>query len=269
MENPTYLYKQGFLDPNLTKWIMECKQRYSDWFSLAVRVNEIAMDVLHKLEAHNRLVHEMLLASLYLRTLHNYQGMILMAERGMISQGRILVRAMLDSMFPLVAIAKDHSFAPIYARNHQLQLVKYVEKVQKLTSTRIPELELPEAQSRITELRNEIKKFGIKEIKTEELADKAGLKDWYLTAYAQLSGTVHSRAGDLEEYLVLTSEQEIKELDWGPRVKGLELKLATAMDAMLLSIEHVQAISQDIFTERREALRIALTELGKRADVVA
>lgn len=261
MENPKFLTEHGFLDPQIGTWITDCRQRFSKWFSLAENTNKLGLQVLFQLDAHNHVIHELLLASLYLRTLHNYQGTLLMIERGMVTQGRVLARAMLDSVFPLVAIAKDHSFAETYAHNHLLQQVKYLEKAKKLTSARIPEIDDPKSSARAEELRSEIKRHGVKEIKTEQLAQRAGLTEWYLTAYALLSGTVHSRAGDLEEYLVMNPEGEIKEFDWGPRTKGLKTLMLSAIETMLVSIEHVQAISADWSAKPLNDMRETLKEL--------
>ena len=261
MENPEYLYEHSFLDAQIIEWIDVCREQFKSWFSLANQVNSHSLSSMFQLDAHNQVIHELMLASLYLRTLHNYQGAILMAERGMVTQARVLARAMLDSIFPLVAISKDHEFAKVYAENHLLQQVKYYEKAKKLENARIPEIDDPKNLEKEEELRKQIKDLGVKHITTEELARRADLYEWYLTAYALLSGTVHSRAGDLEEYLVLTEEQEIKELDWGPRTKGMKTLMMTAIESMLIAVEHIACISPKHPTKENNDFRSKLEDL--------
>jgi hypothetical protein len=263
MKNPECLREQGFLGPELAVWVTECRKRFAPWFNLGDRVNALAMSTLLQLDAHNRVLHELLLASLYLRTLHNYEAAIVLAERGMVTQGRVMGRAMLDSLFPLAAIAKDHEFAFTYAHNHLLQQVKYFRKAKKLSTVRIPELDDAKNRARVEELKKEITEKGVKEITTKELADRAELADWYLTAYALLSGTIHARAGDLEEYLVLAPDGEIKEFDWGPRTKGIEKLLMLVIEAMLAAVDHVQVISPKHPTQRHKELRNELASLVK------
>jgi hypothetical protein len=154
-----------------------------------------------------------------------------------------MVRAILDSLFPLVAIAKDKAFAQTYAENHTLQQLRYFRKAKKLTGSRIPEVDDPKDELRAEQLAKKIEEQGIRTITTEDLARRAGLIEWYLTAYSLLSGTVHSRAGDLEEYLVLSDANEIKEFDWGPRTKGIKTVMMTAMGSMFMAAEHVKSIS--------------------------
>ena len=242
MENSDLLVSDGFLDPKLQHWIQESRKRYPEWHRIAGDVNRFSLNVLFSLDARNGVIEELLLASLYLRILHTFQGAILLAERGMLTQGRMLARSMLEAVFPLAAIAKDSGFAKEYANKHKLQQLKFFRKAQQLGSEMVKELEDPETKQLVEELKDEIDNLSIKVLRTEDIAKKAGLHIWYLTAYAVLSGTVHSKAGDLEEYLVLGPNGEIKEFDWGPSSKGLRELLMTVTESMLMAVEHVKSI---------------------------
>jgi hypothetical protein len=261
MENPEFLASGGFLDPEIQRWIQESRRRYPTWFGIAVDVNRFALKVMLGLDVHNRAIGELLLATLYLRILHTFEGTILMAERGMLTQGRMLARSMLEAVFPLVAIAKDPATAGEYVEDHKLQKLKFFRKAQQLGSGMLEELEDPETKKLAEELKDEVDSLGLKGLRTEDLAKKAGLHNWYLTAYAVLSGTVHSRVGDLEEYLVLGENEQIKEFDWGPRDKGLEKLIMTVAEAMLIAIEHVRAICKIDAGPELTGLRERLNEL--------
>ena len=111
------------------------------------------------------------------------------------------------------------------------------------------------------ELKQEIKDQGLKEFRIKELAQRAGLENWYLTVYAVLCGTVHSRAGDLEEYLVLNDRNEIKELAVGPTDNGLKELLMAAIQTMLMAIEHVASLCKLELSTRVEEFQARLDAL--------
>ena len=92
------------------------------------------MDTLETLKVDTSLINEILLAALYLRTLHTFQATVLLAERGLLTQGRMLVRSMLDAIFPLVAIAKDGNFAKEYAESYKVQQLRFLKNAQNLDS---------------------------------------------------------------------------------------------------------------------------------------
>ncbi len=239
----TLMAEQGFLGKEIDDWKAECRRRHVQWFQLAEDVNAFGMDALEALSVHNRLINEVLLAALYLRTLHTFQATVLLAERGMLTQGRMLVRSMLDAIFPLVAIAKDENFAKEYAESHKVQQLRFLKNAQNLGPPLLDRrLKDPETKRLFDELNREIKGKRLKEFQTKELAQKAGLENWYLTVYAIHCGTVHSRAGDLEEYLVLNDKNEIKELATGPTDSGLKELVMAAIQTMLMGIEHVDSL---------------------------
>jgi len=94
-----------------------------------------------------------------------------------------------------------------------------------------------EIDSLLAELHEAKAKLKPKEITSRYLADKAGLLDFYDTAYIYFSSTVHSGVRDLEQYLSLDEKGNIKELMWGPSVTGLDSLLLTAFESMWLVVK--------------------------------
>ena len=80
------------------------------------------------------------------------------------------------------------------------------------------------------------------------------MTDYYNTIYASLCSTVHSRIRDLESHLLLNKEDDIKQLNWGPDVSGLDKVLLAANETFILSMKRVlQLFHLDQFADEFNA----------------
>ena len=80
------------------------------------------------------------------------------------------------------------------------------------------------------------------EIKIEDHAKNAGLQDFYDTAYAVLSGTIHASIRSLQEAVVLTEDNEIASLKNEPEIEDFKHLSATAIEVMLYAVKAVGSI---------------------------
>ncbi len=263
MDETGLLEKDGFLDPQVQEWIDASRKRNSSWLDLSTDTNRLAMRVLFTVDAHNRAVEELVPTLLYIRLVHAFQGVVLMAERGMVTQGRVLARSMLDTLFPLVAIVKEPARANDFVKSHWIHQRKFFRKAERLGSELIRELEDPATKHLMEEVQSKINEDNIEEIKTVQWAKRAGLECWYLTVYALLSGTVHSYVADLEEYRVFLDDTTINELNWGPRDDGLQFLMMASVEATIMAIEHIQSISNERFEESLASIRARTDDLIK------
>jgi hypothetical protein len=74
----------------------------------------------------------------------------------------------------------------------------------------------------------------IKELQTQWFANRAGLSDYYNSAYSLFSMSVHANVRDLEELVVADIEGNVKEILSGPDVTGIPPLLLTAGEALIL-----------------------------------
>jgi len=256
--------ESGFLATEIQHWIKRIRQDHSALFMLADEVNRLCQKSMFELDAHNRNVQEMLVATLYIRVLSNYQGAILLCERGMTPEARTVLRAMLEALFSLCAIAKEQKLAVDFVKEDQRRRLKFLVKYRKVYDGLPEHVDPHEIETLEEELKKE--KNEIRERSTEEWAKEAGLHDWYLTAYAVLSDSVHSKVRDLERYLFLNEKEEVVRFRWGPDDNWIQEILVTNIEGILVGLKCTISFFGQQKDKIIEDLRARLREIAVLRD---
>lgn len=181
------LEENGFLGKDIRGWIDKFRAQFKEWFELADELNRHCHALMFKIDAHSGDMEEVLVATLYLRSMTTFQSVVLLAERGLTAQGKMLARCMFDSIFPLCAISndRDHKYFVDYIEADLISRKNFTKKYRKLTTAK--EEHLRELNALESELKKEIENGKVKELKTLDWAKRAGLEDWYHSAYSTLS----------------------------------------------------------------------------------
>lgn len=200
---------------------------------------------------------QMIAAVLYARTLSTYQGLIILSERGMLDQVKMLLRCALESLFPLVAISEQSGYANklIKSEDHEQRknldkLIKYMVRVGEPTEM------LKEARDLSIEIGEKIKSEDIRKISVFDAAKDAGLNDWYDTLYSNLSNTVHASLRSLQDHLHLVDGGAVEALKNEPEIEGLGQIYTAAAEVMLHAIKalgKIFKIDVDSFIEDTSA----------------
>lgn len=241
------LDENGFLGKEIEQWIQRIRNAHPSFFALAGEVNKYCQSAMYTFEVHNKDKQEVLVSTLYIRALNNYQAAILLAERGLMPQSRVLVRAMIEALFSLCAIAKSEKYANEFILEDQRNRLRFLNKYRQLHGGLPPDVNREEVEALQQELQEDIKTSEIKKKSTEQWSIDAEMHDWYLTAYSVLSESVHSKVKDLERYLVLNDENEITEFRWGPDDHDIESILTTLIQGMLTALN----CTVSLFEQRR------------------
>ncbi len=170
-----------------------------------------------------------------------------------------MARAMIEALFTLCAICKDRKFAGEFILEDQRNRLKFPRKSKDLHGGLPTEVNQAEVEALEKELKDDVKDNDIKEKTTEQWATDAGMRDWYLSAYAIFSASVHSKVKDLERYLVLDKQNELTELRAGPDDDDIEKALMCLNQGMLTGLRCVFGL----FNLRREE---ALKSMQERLD---
>ena len=101
--------EQGFLSPDIARFIGMHREANKAAFDLADVLNRTAQRLM--LESQVRMEGDVLSENnlaqlLFARAVSNFQGTVLMAERGAVVEARTLARTCLETVFALVAAVK-------------------------------------------------------------------------------------------------------------------------------------------------------------------
>ena len=239
----TSFTEDGFLSSEIDDRVTWFRSTYPEWFNLVSSVNRFAWQLQYSLSVKTDDAQSLVCGTLYVRALSNYQGAVLLIQRGMSSQARILLRCLLESVFSLVAVSKHKELANDFIKADEIQRMKMLNKVERWRGENLRQV-AADAQTKQTkeDLKRVIEEIGAKNIHVEEMAKKAELLDWYLTAYAVFSGAVHSSVRDLEHELALDSSRNIVSLKNQPSYEETPELLLAAIEAMLQTLIAVGAV---------------------------
>jgi hypothetical protein len=224
--------------------VQEFKSKYKPYVEICLDLNSFSQALLYKLEINNKNLAEILVASLFSRVLSTYQATLLVAQRGMKQQAKILIRCMLEPLFPLVAISKDPTFADVLVRAEKFERRRAINKwIRYKERSDMHCKDLAAMKFLSDQLKAEIECEGLRKITAFDCAAKAGLDDWYNTVYALTSSTLHASVRSLEEALQLDSERStILSFVHEPDTQRCEDLLVTIAEGLMHALVAASAV---------------------------
>ena len=228
--------KVGYVGNKINHHIKSFGEEYSDLWELALEVNYFSNRLQYELIIHNEYLPEMLGATLYVRILTNYQGLLILAFRGMVSQSYVMLRTELEALFSLAAIAKDKNFPNkivLHEEHERKSLANKIRRYEQGKNSNSEETKI--AKEIIKNAEMKIKEYDIEKLSTEKIAHKADLHDLYDTVYAVSSLEVHVSVRTLESYLVIDENKKIVALKNEPDYKGTLTALTSGVECMILA----------------------------------
>lgn len=229
--------RQGFVSEDSRKVAQKLEMQYASLWSEAFAVNEFSQAFQYDLEVHKNSLAEMLAAVMYARTLSTYQGFLIMVERGMMQQAKMLLRCMFESLFPLVAISESLDFAERLLGSEELERLKGVNKlIRYWERTGDKDGQLEDVKKLAGTLKEALAKADAKKISIVDAAEAAGLVDWYDTVYSFLSNSVHASVRSLEEHLCVDAGGDIEAIKNEPSLEDADKLLVTGMESMFYAM---------------------------------
>jgi hypothetical protein len=230
-----------YLGADPTSVIERVRSSAPGWFALSDDVAQFCSNLLPRISPNSRDGQRVLSAVLYRRILSTFEAVIVVAERGMHTEGMVLRRAMLEALFVLGAIWQQPDLVRTYVQNDQhrrrdvyMNLRKTSRESRERVSAWIADHELDE---QIAELTKATK--GVRYLSVEQFSQAALLHDLYLTDYSMLSAAAHHVARDLERQVTVDATDEIESVLWGPEEEPPSSLLFPATDQMLMATQVV------------------------------
>lgn len=248
----TSLAEEGFLAGEVTAVVATIRARYSSHFQQLWALNRLLTSAQYDLRAHPESAQELTCAVLFVRSLAHCQAVLILIERGMLGPGRAVARCALEGLFNLGACAADAKLALSFVDADQLdrrRRAKYLGQVQDpQAKAALDKVELDEILGAVQAKIDEVE---AKELKTRSMGKAAGLEDMYLTAYAMLSGAVHSTVGDLDQHFRFDPNGRMEMLT-EPATEGLEGVLLILGETMVSMVRAVSKVFKLDIADRCE-----------------
>jgi Family of unknown function (DUF5677) len=210
-----------------------------------------------------------LLGPLYGRTLTNLQTSALLISFGLERQARAMFRVALESLMTFVAITKSETFAEQYTvadEDYRKKMFNKSVLLGKIDPSYVPAQQATQLLEK--EIQEEVARLKAREMKVFEVAKVAEMENWYLSVYALFSSSVHTNVRDIEQHLVLDSNDNISGIINEPVVEdlsGMFLVVCEGMLKLLIDTSTYFSLDLSAFVENQYA---ALSNLSERENLI-
>ena len=225
----------GFLSPDMEPIIEQCRKQNALWFTLAEDINRSAQAIMtsYQIGPGETSGQHLFGLLLLIRSLSNFQGGLLMAERGMVVEARTLFRCCFENAFWLGALLKDGDDFINDIMGDEVASTKSKANWLMRDPSRL-EFSGPNAparlQARVAQMEKEWGKVSGQ--KLEDAAKRGKLADAYLY-YKVLSGdAAHPSVSAMNRYVQL-GQNKLTGITCGPFLDEVSGSLNCGCQAMI------------------------------------
>ena len=210
-------------------------------FDLLHNIDEFSSEVLMKLSVNKSSYQELTASALYQRCYSFYKTIFLTVHQGFPSSAKVLLRSAMESMFWLVAISYDESWAEKYVFQDELARLKSYNKAKLITNDDLRKEVLKSFPNDFSDtLKQKIKEKSIQRISIEQVAKASKITDWYHTGYSVLSSSIHSSSRDIESNFIVNDDKDIVGIKVGPDFTDYDSICIGACETMFHSLLAVE-----------------------------
>lgn len=226
----------GFLGKEIENGRQMVKNKFAQYFNLASDVNAFSLTTISRLKFNKDNLQDCLMGAIFAKIIHSFQSVVILAQYGLESDSRIILRALLDSAFVFGAICKDEGFAEKYIGSQKAERLRSINSALNSHRNLFDDDTIKELEKQRDILTAEKKKKEFQAIIPEQIANDAGLGSVYLLNYRPLCVDVHTGSEALECFLNLDKDNEIRSIKLGPRTESIPDNLCNAVAIMLYAI---------------------------------
>lgn len=224
------LEKNGFLSPNLEKWVVKNRTKNKTFFDQAEKLNEFCMELLLTGEVQpdeKSFVGALILS----RAIQSFQGTLLLVERGMVADARTLVRSSAECAIALGCLVLDDSFLQTLIGGHQRSMALTAKSIL-LNGTLNPEKDA----DKIKQLEELIRNFQAttpQKLNWKNLAKTAEFVELYEWIYADTSNDgSHVSINSLSRHTITDGDDTVTGIKFGPELDGVDSTVVGAIGAL-------------------------------------
>lgn len=228
-----YVENDGLLNGKDSPLRSSISEGYHAPLVLARKINRQIHEMLFKSDVRHQDGEAIIIATLLLRSLEHYQSSIILLENGVVSSARVVVRALMETTFRLGATVREEGFYKKFILEDLLYRKEVANKIKNNKHGFLRGSQGVITDEALERLGREIELHKPKKFRIEELSQLAGMHDWYIGVYGLLSKAVHTQIRDLEEYLTVNDNNEVKELKYAPQLQEIPLLILTSSELIL------------------------------------
>jgi hypothetical protein len=238
---PSDFANAGFLSANVNVEVERFREFFRSWVQLYLRVNHCAQTLLTRVEVKERDAVCLLVFSAYYRAVTTFQGVLLMVERGMDMEAKVLLRTLTDIALVVTASAKDNEFAKRYIRADEDSRRKLTKRLLSTANAAsflgIEQMAHLQKELGALEARKKAKgKDWEAQMRIEDIAKAAGLDDVYNQHFCYLSLFTHPGPLGMAQFLVQDAKGRITNFRTGRYDDDCESNMRVAIVMMLQTL---------------------------------
>ena len=226
--------ENGFLKFNEIGFSNLYELECNDIDSACDQINRFGQQLCYDLHPVKESSWQVLVSTLYVRALQNFQATILLARKGMPSQAWAMARVFLESSYLLLAALRDETAYFTYLNSDVATSRSSIENILKSDLHKDVRATY---QALLDSL--PIPTPGMRRSSLKSIAKAAGMSDHYYTAYNILSDAVHSSLRHLEQTTIKAVDGAPDALIHEPSTVRVGYALAIIADLMLAIIHEV------------------------------
>ncbi|MFY9328198.1 MAG: DUF5677 domain-containing protein [Georgfuchsia sp.] len=211
----------GFLSDELTKFRENVRAKHATGFHYMEQTNALAMRIMWTLPLANldeAMAHAVMC---YARAVQNFQGVILIAERGAITEARILLRALAETLFLALGMFEKHDMLALLQEDNAAHRKGIANAIIQMNIAGRTGADTSSFEQEVKEV---VAQYGDKprSIKWSALAYEVGVGNIHEAAYRFTSGDaahatleslnrhVHAEeGGDLHQFIFNPTDEDL------------------------------------------------------------
>lgn len=230
---------EGFLSNEATDGIAVFRERFKDLFDLAEDANRVCVAALRRAKLADIENSKFVVYLLAIRVVESFEAVVLLMERGMLAQAKMVIRPLLEAMFSLGAIQKDEALVKKY---FDTQNKAHFDLLKSTTRWKDPILRALSHEhgfeKKYINKKKELNESPPEALRPHEWAEAAGYEDLYHVYYVYYASFTHSNLSALEDHIDRDKEDKV-EASFGPSIQGFYDILRNATAFTLVSIMHM------------------------------
>ena len=205
----------GFLSGEAEKGRNNFYLNYKDIFDFAKDLNKFCMKYMQEQKVEWNDKHKLIIKILFVRILENYQAILLLVERGIISAAKALTRTTLETVFILGGLQKNPSLLQCYFDQHEEGTKRALKAALNFKNEQLRKhAKEHNLEGHYIQKKKNLKGKELNILSPKQWAIEADLEDFYNFYYTSYSNTIHSNLSSLNDNIDETEKE--RNLAFGP-----------------------------------------------------